>query len=122
MREGIFTPEQEEFLSKMLDELFDFKNFFIESFDGILFKVLIQTADNQLIEKVPEEIKVYLRNMVDAAMNHQWEEVRRNSIDLGVAKANFFKNAEASLRFFDGFSRMIDGAIIWYTDKYMIAE
>lgn len=122
MREGLFTPQQEEFLAKLLDELFDFKNFIVESVDGMLFKMLIQTADNQLLNKIPEEIKTYLRNMVDAAMNRQWEEVRKNSVDLGVAKANFFKNSEASLRFFDGFSRMLDGVIIWYTDKHLVTE
>lgn len=118
MRKGLFTPEQEDFLSKVLDDLFKFKNVVFESIDGFLFKMLIQTVDNQLLEKIPESMKNHLRSMVDAAMNKDYDEVRRLSVDLAVEKANFFKNSEASLRFFDGFSRMIDGAIIWYADKY----
>jgi len=45
-RKGLFTPAHEDFLAKLLDDMVKFKNPFLEMVDGMVFKVLIQTADN----------------------------------------------------------------------------
>jgi hypothetical protein len=116
-RKGLFTPQQEDFLAKLLDEIVKFKNPFLEMVDGMVFKVLIQTADNQGLDKIPEEYKADLRSLIDAAMAEKWEEVRRLFTDVLVKHANFFKNAEASLLFFDGVTKLIMSAIDWYVQK-----
>lgn len=120
-RKGLFTPAQEDFLAKLLDETVKFKNPFLEMVDGMVFKVLIQTADNQAFDKIPEEIKVELRKLVDAAMVENWNEVRALLVDLAVDKANFFNNKEASLMFFDGISKILMAAIDWYMQKKLAA-
>lgn len=116
-RKGLFTPEQEDFLAKLIDEIVKFKNPFLEMVDGMVFKVLIQTADNQGLDRIPEEFKEDLRQLVDAAMLENWEEVRRQFTDVLVKHANFFKNSEASLLFFDGVTKLIMSAIDWYMQK-----
>lgn len=116
-RTGLFTPEQESFLAKLLDDTIKFKNPFLEMVDGMVFKVLIQTADNSALDKIPDEWKVELIQLVDAAIAKQWNEVRALLVDLAVAKANIFNNTEASLLFFDGVSRMIMAAIDWYVQR-----
>lgn len=116
-RKGLFTPTQEDFLAKLLDEVVKFRNPFLEMVDGMVFKVLIQTADNQALDKIPEEWKEELRKLVDAAMEKQWNEVRALVVDLAVDKADFFKNKEASLLFFDGISKLIMATIDWYVQR-----
>ncbi len=116
-RKGLFTPAQEDFLAKLLDNMVKFKNPFLEMVDGMVFKVLIQTADNQVIDRIPEEFKVDLRLLIDAAMAEQWEQVRRLMTDVLVKHANFFKNQEASLLFFDGITKLIMAGIDWYLQK-----
>lgn len=120
-RKGLFTPAQEDFLAKLLDELVKFKNPFLEMVDGMVFKVFIQTADNQGLDKIPEEIKEELRKLVDAAMAENWNEVRALLVDLAVDKADFFKNKEASLMFFDGISKIIMASIDWYMQRKLTA-
>ena len=120
-RKGLFTPAQEDFLAKLLDELVKFKNPFLEMVDGMVFKVFIQTADNQGLDKIPEEIKEELRKLVDAAMAENWNEVRALLVDLAVDKADFFKNKEASLMFFDGISKIIMAAIDWHMQRKLTA-
>ena len=116
-RKGLFTPEQESFLAKWLDDLVKFKNPFLEMWDGTAFKILIQSLDNQMLDKIPEEIKVKLVQLVDAAMSKNWNDVRALIVDLSTEQLDFFKNKEASLMFFDGLSRMVMAAIDWYTQK-----
>jgi len=116
-RKGLFTPVQEDFLAKLLDDAIKFKNPFLEMVDGMMFKVIIQTADNNVLDKIPEIWKMELILLVDAAIAKQWNEVRALIVDLAVAKGDFFNNKEASLLFFDGVSRMIMAAIDWHMQK-----
>ena len=116
-RKGLFTPVQEDFLAKLLDDAIKFKNPFLEMVDGMMFKVIIQTADNNVLDKIPEIWKMELILLVDAAIAKQWNEVRVLIVDLAVAKGDFFNNKEASLLFFDGVSRMIMAAIDWHMQK-----
>jgi hypothetical protein len=116
-RKGLFTSAQEDFIAKLLDDAVKFKNPFLEMADGLAFKLLVQTVDNQGLDKIPEVWKAELRKLVDAAMAKNWNEVRALMVDLLVAHADFFKNAEASLLFFDGISRIVMAAIDWYAQK-----
>lgn len=116
-RKGLFTPEQESFLVGLVDDLVKFKNPFLEMVDGMVLKVLIQTADNQGLDKIPNEIKEELIQLVDAAMAKDVNAVRTLLVDLLVEKADFFKNQEASLLFFDGVSRIIMAAIDFYLQR-----
>ena len=118
-RKGLFTPEQESFLAQLLDDVVKFKNPFLEMVDGMVFKVLIQTADNNALDKIPEEWKAELRQLVDAAIAKNWNEVRALIVDLAVAKGDFFNNKEASLLFFDGISRILMAAIDWHMQKQL---
>ena len=118
-RKGLFTPEQESFLAQLLDDVVKFKNPFLEMVDGMVFKVLIQTADNNALDKIPEEWKAELRQLVDAAMLKQWNEVRALIVDLAVSKVNFLDNQEASLLFFDGISKILMAAIDWHMQKQL---
>ena len=118
-RKGLFTPEQESFLAGLLDDVVKFKNPFLEMVDGMVFKVLIQTADNNALDKIPEEWKAELRQLVDAAIAKNWNEVRALIVDLAVAKGDFFNNKEASLLFFDGISRILMAAIDWHMQKQL---
>jgi hypothetical protein len=120
-RKGLFTPAHEDFLAKLLDDMVKFKNPFLEMVDGMVFKVLIQTADNQGLDRIPEEFKADLRLLIDAAMAEQWEQVRRLMTDVLVKHANFFNNNEASLLFFDGVTKLIMAAIDWYVQKKQAA-
>lgn len=116
-RKGVFTPVQEEFLATLVDNVVKFKNPFLEMVDGMVFKVLIQTVDNQVVTKIPEEWLEELRKLVDATMNKEWEEVRRLIVDLAVAKTNVLQDAEAELLFFDGVTKIVMAAIDWYVQK-----
>lgn len=116
-RKGVFTPTQEEFLATLVDNVVKFKNPFLEMVDGMVFKVLIQTVDNQVVTKIPEVWLEELRKLVDAAMNKQWEEVRRLIVDLAVAKTNVLQDAEAELLFFDGVTKIIMATIDWYVQR-----
>lgn len=118
-RKGLFTPEQESFLAQLLDDVVKFKNPFLEMVDGMVFKVLIQTADNNALDKISEEWKAELRQLVDAAMLKQWNEVRALIVDLAVSKVNFLDNQEASLLFFDGISKILMAAIDWHMQKQL---
>lgn len=57
MEKGIFTKEQEKKLASLLDELIKLKGLF-EMVDGLVFTAIISMVDDQLINKLPEEIKI----------------------------------------------------------------
>jgi len=116
-RKGLFTPQQEDFIAKLLDDMVKFRNPLLEMVDGMVFKVLIQTADNQVLDRIPEQFKDDLRGLVDSAIEQQWEETRRLFTDALVKHANFFNNAESSLLFFDGMTKLVMAAIDWYVQK-----
>ena len=117
-RKGILTPEQEEFLAKILDDFFKFKNPLIEAFDKMFFKLIIQTADNNGLDKINEEWKYDLIPIVDAAILLNAEEVRRLTTDLLNKKIDIPKvDEETELMVFDSLTRFIAAAIDWYVQK-----
>jgi len=117
-RQGLLTTEHEEFLAKILDDFFKFKNPIIETFDRMFFKLLIQTADNNGLDKIQEEWKNDLIPIVDAAILLKHEEVRRLTTDLLVKRIDIPKvDQETELMVFDSLTRFIAAAIDWYVQK-----
>lgn len=114
-RKGLFLPEQEDFLAEVLDNFFKFKNPIMESFDKTFFKLLVQTADNQGLDKIPVIWKEDLIPVIDAAILLDVEEVRRLSTDLLNKKIDIPGiDEEAELMVFDSFTRFVVSAINWY--------
>jgi len=117
-RKGILTPEQEDFLARILDDFFKFKNPIIETFDRMFFKMIIQAADNNGLDKINEEWKNDLIPIVDAAIALKTEEVRRLTTDLLNKRIDIPKvDEETELMVFDSLTRFIAAAIDWYVQK-----
>jgi hypothetical protein len=117
-RKGIFKPEHEEFLAEVLDKFFVFKNPIVEKFDKTFFKILVQGADNQGLDKLHPEWKADIIPIVDAGMALRVEEVRRLSVDLLNKRIDIPKiDEETELMVFDAFTRFIVAAIDWYVQK-----
>ncbi len=117
-RKGIFKPEHEEFLAEVLDKFFVFKNPIIEKFDKTFFKILVQSADNQGLDRLNAEWKADIIPLVDAGMALKVEEVRRLSVDLLNKRIDIPKvDEETELMVFDAFTRFIVAAIDWYVQK-----
>ncbi len=117
-RKGIFKPEHEEFLAEVLDKFFVFKNPIVEKFDKTFFKVLVQSADNQGLDRLNAEWKADIIPLIDAGMALKVEEVRRLSVDLLNKRIDIPKvDEETELMVFDAFTRFIVAAIDWYVQK-----
>jgi len=117
-RKGIFKPEHEEFLAEVLDKFFVFKNPIVEKFDKTFFKILVQAADNQGLDRLDAEWKADIIPLVDAGMVLKVEEVRRLSVDLLNKRIDIPKlDEETELMVFDAFTRFIVAAIDWYVQK-----
>ena len=80
---GILTPAQETQLAVWLDELIKLKGFWglIEEY---FFKVVITLLDNQLIDKLKEDLKVKLSALVTAAMAGQVDVAEQLATDILV--------------------------------------
>lgn len=68
MEKGILTSEQEKQLAVIVDEALDLKNKLLELIDGFVFKALISTLDNKVLDKIREDIKSQLAELVDAIL------------------------------------------------------
>ena len=81
MEKGIFTKEQEKKLASLLDELIKLKGLF-EMVDGLVFTAIISMVDDQLINKLPEEIKIKLSELAEAVIAEDVEEAELLATDL----------------------------------------
>lgn len=81
MEKGIFTKEQEKKLASLLDELIKLKGLF-EMVDGLVFTAIISMVDDQLINKLPEEIKVKLSELAEAVIAEDVEKAETLATDL----------------------------------------
>ena len=71
VRQGLFTPEQEQTLGKMVDDAVKFDNVLVETLDGIAFRQAIKLLDNLVFDKIPEDIRAnYIIPIVDDALEH----------------------------------------------------
>ena len=72
MEKGIFTLEQEKKLAGLLDEAIKLKGI-LELVDGVVFRALLTLLDDQLIDKLPEEIKIKLAEIAEAVIDEDVE-------------------------------------------------
>jgi hypothetical protein len=118
VRKGVLTPEQEDFLAQVLDDVFKFKNPLIETFDKTVFKSLIKIGDDTQLDKINVTWKVKLIPIVDAAIAKDIENVRvavtallNEKIDIPVL------DEEQEFLLFDSLTRFIASAIDFYVNK-----
>jgi len=78
---GIFTKEQEKFLSNVIDDALKLKGF-LELVDGYVARVVISVIDDQLVDKLKEEVKVKLAAVADAALREDVDEAEDAAADL----------------------------------------
>lgn len=81
MENGIFTLEQEKKLAGLLDEAIKLKGI-LELVDGVVFRALLTLLDDQLINKLPEEIKVKLAEIAEAVIADDIEKAETLATDL----------------------------------------
>lgn len=117
-REGLFTPEQEEFLAEVLDTVFKFNNVLYEKFDKTVFKAILKVGDNSGLDKIPAAWKVKLIPIIDAAIAEDKELVRGLLVDLLNEKIDIPKlDDEQELMVFDAFTKFLATAIDYFVQK-----
>jgi len=67
MENGILTTLQEEQLAIIVDDALKFKGI-LEWIDGFIAKVVITLLDDKILNKLKDDLKVKLAELVDAAM------------------------------------------------------
>lgn len=67
---GILTAKLEGILADKLDELVKLKGIW-ESVDGIAFKIVITTIDNNVAEKIPEPYKTEVRDLLTEILDEK---------------------------------------------------
>jgi hypothetical protein len=118
MEKGIFTREQEKKLASLLDDLIKLKGLF-EVVDGLVFTAIISLVDDNYINKLPDEIKIKLSEIVEAVLN--------DDVELAELKATELINALVDVPLLDeemeglligSFVRLIVSSILkWIEDK-----
>lgn len=78
---GIFTLEQEKKLAGLLDDAIKLKGV-MELVDGLVFRQLLTLLDDQLINKLPEDIKVKLAQIAEAVIAEDIETAETLATDL----------------------------------------
>ena len=78
---GIFTLEQEKKLAGLLDDAIKLKGV-MELVDGLVFRQLLTLLDDQLINKLPEAIKVKLAQIAEAVIAEDVETAETLATDL----------------------------------------
>jgi len=118
MEKGIFTREQEKKLASLLDDLIKLKGLF-EVVDGLVFTAIISLVDDNYINKLPDEIKIKLSEIVEAVLD--------DDVELAELKATELINALVDVPLLDeemeglligSFVRLIVSSILkWIEDK-----
>jgi hypothetical protein len=121
-RIGIFTPEQEKFITEVLKSFIKDKNKFMSWIKFFALKWIIKGVDNLGLDRIRNEWKSDLIPIVDAGMNKEYEKVRQLTTDLLNKKIDFKDiNEETELRLFDSLTRFIAAAIDFFIQKQRIA-
>lgn len=68
MEKGILVKTVEAKLAQKLDEVVKLNGLW-ESIDGIAFKLVISAVDDTLGEKIPEEYKLKIRNLISGIID-----------------------------------------------------
>lgn len=120
-RKGIFTPEQEEFLAKVLDDFFKFKNKLYEQFDKATFRLILRVSDDSTLDNISSQWKLKLIPIVDEAIKGNIDEVRKYVTDLLNEKIDIPKlDEEQELMVFDAFTKFLAVSIDYYINKKKI--
>jgi len=121
-RIGIFTPEQEKFITEVLRSFIKDKNKFMSWIKFFALKWIIKGVDNLGLDRIRNEWKSDLIPIVDAGMNKEYEKVRQLTTDLLNKKIDFKDiNEETELRLFDSLTRFLAAAIDFFIQKQRIA-
>jgi hypothetical protein len=81
MESGILTRDQEQKLAEMIDDVLKFKGI-LELIDGYLARVLITILDDKIIDKIKEDVKIQLADLVEAAFDGDIELAEAKAADL----------------------------------------
>jgi len=81
MEKGILTLEQEKKLAELLDDVIKLKGL-LEIIDGMVFRALITLLDDQLVDKLPENIKTKLAELASAIIAEDVESAETIATDL----------------------------------------
>jgi hypothetical protein len=111
-RKGLLTAEQEKVLAELLDEAIKF-NGLLETMDGIAFKLIIKTVDDNFAEKIPAEWQSPLEPLIDKVIEQDWAAAGELAAELLDAKIDIPGLDDASEEaIFKGAISMILGAIL----------
>jgi hypothetical protein len=80
---GILTPQQEQQLAVWLDNMVKLKGLW-ELVDGYVFRVVITLLDDKLVDKLKEDLKAKLSELVDAALAGEVDEAEQLATDILV--------------------------------------
>ena len=81
MEKGILTNEQEKKLASLLDDLVKLSGI-LEIVDGYVFKAIITILDDKVVDKLKEDIKIKLSELVQAILDKNIELSENVATDL----------------------------------------
>ena len=117
-RNGLFTPDEQNFLAEVLDNIFLFKNPLLEKMDKVIFKNLIKVIDDYGLDRIPETWKLGLIPLIRAAIAGEKEKVRQLTVDLLNRKIDVPKLDDyQELMVLDALSKFVATAIDLYIQK-----
>ena len=114
---GILTKQQEKVLAGWVDDAIKLKGI-LELVDGYAARVIISIVDNTGLDKLPEELKSDLGELITAAMNKDVGLIKEKAaliIDNLIDIPGIDDEAEAIL--FEGAVKIIVGAILKLFEK-----
>ena len=115
---GILTKEQEQIFAQMIDDAIKAKGF-LEVVDGYAAKVVVTLVDDNLLEKLPEAVKVSLSELADACIDEdvdRAEDVVSDLLNALVDVPGLDEEAEGMI--FSGAIHLIAGAVkTWIASK-----
>lgn len=110
---GIISPQGEDLIAALLDNAITWKNPIMKLFGKRIFKVIISTIDNNLLERIPEEWQNPLEPIIEATVNKEWEEAALLISKFADKKIDIPFLDEASERLlFDALTSLMLGLIL----------
>lgn len=120
-RTGLFTLEQENFITDVLLKFTKAKNAFVGFIIRYGVKFLIKGIDNFALDKIRQDWKKQLIPIIDAAIAGKAETVRGLTTDMLNSRIDIKGlDEEQELRLFDALTRFIAIAIDYYVQKQNI--
>jgi len=114
---GILTREQEKVLAGWVDDAIKLKGI-LELVDGYAARVIITFVDNTGLEKLPEELKVSLSELVTAAMDKDIETVETKAAEILDSLLDIpGLDDEAEALLFEGAVKILVGAVLKIFEK-----